>query len=169
MLAIVITVADAALKLVLPALVAWIGSKSAQWLGAKAGGQQYADALTRVMDLAKIVVAEMQQTMVQELTSAAVDGKVTPEEWAKVKDIAVNKMRTYLGGDAGMVDVAAKLKMDPNNFVAFIGSIIESMVLAAKVMDKNNLPPFLQGPGVQQPPVPLPVALYSPAPEKPAS
>jgi hypothetical protein len=160
MLAIALTLADTALKLVLPALLAWIGAKSVKWVSAKTGNQEYQDAITRLLDVAKIVVAELEQTIVKELRTAAEDGVVTPSELARVKDMAVDRMQQYIGGEKGMADIGAKLKMDRNSLVAFLGSIIESIVYAAKLGTQAPvLPAFLDGPGVQSPPVPLPIKL----------
>lgn len=164
-LTLLLTLADAALKLALPAVVAWVGALGARWISGKTNSDKLSAAFLRLLDVVNTTVAEVQQTLVSRLRVDAADGKITPDEMAKslgeAKRVAVDKVLQYLGPEYQKL-LMDGFKINQDTLREFIGARIEAAVLNLKSPGATNLPGFLQGPGVQAPVQPLPAFLAAP-------
>lgn len=164
-LSLLVSLADAALKLALPAIVAWIAAIGARWVGNKTSSDRLSRAFLRLLDVVNTTVAEVQQTLVNHLKTDAADGKISPEEMAKslneAKRVAIEKVLQYLGPEYQKL-LTDGFKINAETLRDFIGARIEAAVLNLKSPGATNVPAFLQGPGVQAPVQPLPAFLAIP-------
>lgn len=103
--------------------------KALAWLKAHTKNMRYAGALARLAELTFKVVLELNQTVVEQLKK---DGKWNKEEAAKIKALALTKIKSYLG-PAGLAELCEVLGLDPKLVDELIGSYIEAQVLEAQV------------------------------------
>lgn len=103
--------------------------KALAWLKAHTKNLRYAGALARLAELTLKVVLELNQTVVDQLKK---DGKWNKEEAAKIKALALSKIKSYLG-PAGIAELCVVLGLDPKLVDDLIGSYIEAQVLEAQV------------------------------------
>jgi hypothetical protein len=164
-LTLLLSLADAAFKLALPAIVAWVGALGARWLTNKTQSEQISKAFLRLLDVVNTTVAEVQQTLVNRLKADAADGAITHDEMVKsladAKRLAVEKVLQYLGPEYQKL-LSDGLKINMETLREFIAARIEAAILNLKSPGATNLPAFLQGPGVQTPVQPLPAFLAAP-------
>lgn len=139
----VVVLTDIVAKVVVPAMLTWLGVEGAKWLKARTGNENLAAALTRLTDTVNTVVAEVQQTIVTELRKKTADGHLSAQEIAEIKAAALERIRKYLGPD-GVQILGQYLKLDQNGVISFIGAKIEAAVLAMKtpVVAPTLLPVF---------------------------
>lgn len=103
--------------------------KALAWLKAHTKNLRYAGALARLAELTLKVVLELNQTVVDQLKK---DGKWDKEEAAKIKALALIRIKSYLG-PAGITELYEVLGLDPKLVDDLIGSYIEAQVLEAQV------------------------------------
>jgi hypothetical protein len=170
-LTLLLSLADAALKLALPAVIAWVGTLGAKWINGKANSEKLSSAFLRLLDVVNTTVAEVQQTLVGGLKADAADGKISAGEMAArladAKKVAVDKVLQYLGPEYQKL-LTEGFKINGDTLRQFIAARIEAAVLNLKSPGSTNVPAFLQGPGVQAPVQPLPAFLAMPAAPVPA-
>ncbi len=104
------------------AAVSWAVKKLGDKFAADSKSRLTGMALEKVATVAEIVVKELSATLVAEYKKAAADGKLTAEEKAQIKQIAVDKLKSYLSLDELTRVVAAK------SIDTFLGSVVESEV-----------------------------------------
>jgi hypothetical protein len=164
-LGLLLTLADAALKIALPALVTWFGALGTRWINSKTNSEKLSQAFLRLLDVVNTVVAEAQQTTVNGIKAAYADGHITKDELARTleaaKRAAVDKVLQYLGPEYQKL-LTEGLKINRETLANFIAARIEAAVLNLKSPGATNLPEFLKGPGVQAPVQPLPAFLSQP-------
>lgn len=109
-------------------LLGLIFPKALAWLRAHTKNLRYAGALARLAELTVKVVLELNQTVVDQLKK---DGKWNKEEATKIKEVALAKIKSYLGR-AGLAELCEVLGLDPKLVDDLIGSYIEAQVLEAQ-------------------------------------
>jgi hypothetical protein len=102
--------------------------KALAWLKAHTKNVRYAGALARLAELTATVVLELNQTVVDQLKR---DSKWDKAEAAKIKELALAKIKSYLGR-AGLAELCEVLGLDPKLVDDLIGSYIEAQVLEAQ-------------------------------------
>ena len=146
----VVLLTEMATKVLVPAILAWLGLQGSRWLKAKTGNEALSGAMVRLADAVNTAVGELQQTIVNGLKERAADGKLSAEDVEQVKRLALAKVVAYLG-EHGLEALARQLDMDDHGISALIGAKIEAAVLSMKSPAATpTLPPFLAGP----PPIP---------------
>lgn len=141
----IVIVTELATKLVVPAILTWLGAAGARWIQAQTGNTKLAQAMLRLADTINTVVAEVEQTVVPEMRSRAASGKLGAADMAAIKQVAVNKVKQYLG-DNGLNILSSYLKLDETGTLDFIAGKIEAAVLTMKSSQATPaLPPFLAG------------------------
>jgi len=122
------------LEVALTALVAVLGTV-ATWavnsLRKKLDGDAWDGVLGRMQLVADTVVVELEKTIVPELKESLADGKLTPTEIEKLRDVAINRVAFYLGG-ADMGEIHRRT----NNARKVLGAAVE----AAHTDRKGDLP-----------------------------
>lgn len=79
------------------AIFGWAGVQLVRFINAKTS-REYIKAVTaRLNDAVQLVVRDLSQTVVEGLKEAAADGKITEEERADLRRIALNNLKSYLG------------------------------------------------------------------------
>ena len=110
----------------LTALAGWGAVEATKYIRRKTSNEAVAGAMERVTLTAETVVAELSQTMVDDLRAAAKDGKLTKADAAALKELAVQRVRDRLPGDVAKLlgGVAADL-------TEIVGAKIEQAVANA--------------------------------------
>lgn len=122
----------AALSPLLLAVIAYGAKKLADLINAKVQSEALRNILIRTDTVVFAAVKELAQVTVDSLKEAAADGKITPEEAAKVKADALAKVKSYLGQpglDALMQILGLK---DAPTVDAYLSSKIEAAVRDVK-------------------------------------
>ena len=90
------------IEAVLPMIVAVLGTVGAWAINAlrrKLDSDLCQAVLNRVQDVGAVVVREIEQTIVPEVKKAMADGKLSPEEAERIREIAITRVMLYLGGE----------------------------------------------------------------------
>lgn len=131
---------------VLPALVklsamavaagaAFLHGKLSALLAAKVHNEKLGGALTLVNDIMQTVVLDLNQTVRAEFEAAAADGKISSEEAAHLKAVALTRAKTLLG-EAGLLRLKDALGIDDLRLGDLLAAKVEAKVAETK------LPPF---------------------------
>lgn len=112
----------------LSVVLALLGLKYRAWIAEKVKNARIAGVLERLGNFAFQVVAELNQTIVAQLKK---DGKWNAEEAAKVKQMAIDKLKSYLGAE-GLKEAMAILGIDNATLLSLLGTLIEQSVLSEK-------------------------------------
>lgn len=108
--------------------LAWVAIKYRSWIATKVKNDKVAGMLARLGDFVFRVVSELNQTVVAQLKT---DGKWNAEEAAKVKKLALDKVKSYLGAE-GVKEAMAILGLNNETLEKLITSFIETQVLKLK-------------------------------------
>jgi len=112
---------------VLSLLAGWALTALRAYLVAKTGNQ----TLATLTGLAGTVVAEIEQTLRQEVQAASADGVITPKERAKLKQVAMDKLLSYASAK-GIGIAKGAFGQQANALDNLLGGLIEQAVLGLK-------------------------------------
>lgn len=112
--------------------LAWLGARAVTLINARVKNEWLKGALVRLDDAVLAVVRELQQTTVDAIKEAAKDGKITDEERARIKDLALASVKSHLGAK-GLGELAKVLGLDDGSLGKLISSKIEAAVYAMKL------------------------------------
>lgn len=102
------------------------------WLAGKARDQRVASALTRLGDASMLVVKSLSGTTVAAIKEAAADGKITPAEREKIKALALDELKRYVGPAALAEQRAVLFGGDEGAHEEALGQHIEAAVFDMK-------------------------------------
>lgn len=105
-------------------VLAWLTAKYHALIAAKIHNETVAGILNRLGDFVAKVVSELDQTVVEQLKA---DGKWNSAEAAKVKQMAIDKVKSYLGA-SGIKQLLDVLGIGSDTLTGMITSYIESHV-----------------------------------------
>jgi hypothetical protein len=117
--------AQALLALVFPLLAALI----AQSIRAKLKSARARELFDRVYEFVETEVRALMQSTLPEVRAAMADGKITPEEAQRLRQIVIERVRVTLG--AGSLAQLQVLLAD-RDVNSYLASVIESKVLQVK-------------------------------------
>lgn len=89
------------LEMVLTTFVAVLGTVASWAVNSfrkKLDGEVWEGVIDRLQTVSRTVVYELESTIVPELKQSLADGKLTPAEIERLRDIAINRAAFYLGG-----------------------------------------------------------------------
>jgi hypothetical protein len=112
---------------VILAILAWLSTKLAQLIGAKVKNEYLRGVLARLDDAVFAAVRDVHQVLVEELKAASADGRLTPEERARAKKMAIDKARSYLG-TKGLAELCKVLGLDAEGIENLLGTRVEATV-----------------------------------------
>ncbi|MFH0899711.1 MAG: hypothetical protein V2A73_03685, partial [Pseudomonadota bacterium] len=112
---------------VLLAALTWVAAKVAQLINAKVRGETVRNILLRLEDATVAAVRDVYQSVVEEIKSASVDGKLTAEERLRVKARAIATVRAHLGMK-GLAELATVLGLDDGAVQQMISTRVEATV-----------------------------------------
>lgn len=95
-----------------------------KYIKTKTGNEIVNDAMSHISHTVNTTVRELEQTIVPEVKKALKDGKLTPVEAGKLKDIAIAKVKAQLPKN---IEKAAYSAV--NSLTSIIGAKIEGAVL----------------------------------------
>lgn len=113
---------------VLALALAFVAVKYRALIAEKVKNVRLSGVLERLGNFAFQVVGELNQTVVDQLKK---DGKWNKEEAEKVKQMALDKLKSYIG-PAGLAEAMAILGIDNATLLALLGSMIETNVTSEK-------------------------------------
>jgi hypothetical protein len=116
-----------ALSPVLLAALTWVAARAAQLIHAKVRGEYLRGVLLRLDDAVMAATREVHQVVVEELKAASTDGRLTPEERARVKARAVETVRSHLGM-RGVAELAKVLGLDDGGVEKILSTRVEAAV-----------------------------------------
>lgn len=90
----------------------------------------------RVAHFAAVVVADLNATLKPELVGMAADGRMTTEEWARLRAVALSRLRTLLG-QAGLKELEGALGIGGTAADEYFAGQIEQAVKEAKLTSPN--------------------------------
>lgn len=118
---------------VLTLVLAWAAPKLRAWLAVKVTNETAAGIMERLSDFVFSVVGELNQTIVADLRTSGAWNKA---EAAKVKQIALDKVTSYLGPE-GVKTALEILGISNATLQALIATFIESQVGGLKADAKS--------------------------------
>jgi hypothetical protein len=116
-----------ALSPLLLAALTWAVAKLAQYIQAKVQSEYLRGALVRLDDAVLASVREVQQVTVDTIKSASADGKLTPDERAKVKQAAIDTIKSHLGMK-GIGELAKVLGLENGAIDRLLSTRVEAAV-----------------------------------------
>jgi hypothetical protein len=116
---------------ILLAALAWLASKAAALITAKVQNEYLRGVLVRVDDAVYAAVRELQQVTVEAIKAASADGTLTPEEREKVKQAALDSVKSHLGMK-GLVELARVLGLSDGAVEKLLSTRIEAAVFDMK-------------------------------------
>lgn len=108
-------------------LLTWIGVLIGNLIKARVENEYLRGTLSRLNDTVWTVVKDVQQTLVNGIKIANADGRITPEETAKIRAAALASLKSYLGV-AGLAAIGKVLGLDPAAVDNFLLSKVEAAV-----------------------------------------
>ncbi len=82
---------------VLVALLAYLSKAAGMWIRAHVSNVQLSGVLLRLNDTVGTVVADIAQREVEAMKRAAIDGKLSAEEIASLRDVAWIRVKAHMG------------------------------------------------------------------------
>jgi hypothetical protein len=134
---------------VLLAALTWLAAKAAQFIHAKVKNEYLRGVLVRLDDAVLAAVREVHQVTVEELKAASADGRLTPEERARVRARAIETVRTHLG-TRGLGELAKVLGLDDGGIEKLLATRVEAAVHDLKRARANHMN-GVSGPGADLP------------------
>jgi len=134
---------------VLLAALTWLAAKVAQFIHAKVKNEYLRGALARLDDAVLVAVREVHQVTVEELKATSADGKLTPEERARVKQVAIDAVKSHLG-KRGIGELARVLGLEGGAIDKLLATRVEAAVhdlKRARASHTNGI----SGPGAELP------------------
>lgn len=117
-------------SVLLPALQRYLQAKASAE-GATAAQKAMAAVALKVEHFAELVVADLNATLKPLILEAAKDGNVSPEEWAKLKATAMERVKVLLGQE-GLASLTGILGIGASAAETYLSGAIEKAVEAAK-------------------------------------
>jgi hypothetical protein len=117
--------------LIVTSIVAWASKGISLFIRSKVDKSVWESALLKINEIVFTTVEDILQTTVKDLKSAAEDGKLTHEEGAKLKQLALARVKAVLG-QRGVEELQKGLKMGQEQLDEFLARKIESVVLKTK-------------------------------------
>ena len=128
-------------------LLGWASLKLGQWLHAKAGDAAATTATKkaslvaeRFAYFANTVVQELEATVRPYLKEAAADGTISQDEAAKIKTLALEKLKA-LAGDKGIKEAQAVLGILAPGIDVWLGGLIEGAHSKLSEPEPTPVPP----------------------------
>jgi hypothetical protein len=112
---------------VLLAGLSWLSVKAAQLISAKVRNEYLRGVLVRLDDAVLAAVREVQQVTVDSLKAASADGQLTADERAKVKQAAIDSIKSHLG-TKGIGEVAKVLGLEDGAVDKLLSTRVEAAV-----------------------------------------
>ena len=112
---------------VVVALISWGLAEAAKYVRSRSKNESVNNAIERICHMTETTVAELSQTVADDLRKASADGRIDATEAAALKARAIELVKARLG--AGVMDAAAAGIADLNEF---IGARIERSVREQK-------------------------------------
>lgn len=123
----------------LAALVAWVLVALRKKLEAQAQESKIAAVGAKVAHFGEVVTRELEATLKPELKAATADGKLTPEEYKKLRDIAMARLKSLLA-EQGLQELEGVLGIGAGALDGYLGGIIERAVAAIPSESLGNSP-----------------------------
>lgn len=123
-----------ALEILSPLLLtalAWLAAKGAQLISAKVQNEYLRGVLVRLDDAVFAAVREVQQVTVDAIKSGSADGTLTPEERDRVKQAALDSVKSHLGMK-GLLELAKVLGLADGTVDKLLSTRIEAAVFDLK-------------------------------------
>lgn len=127
----------AILSPIITALLGWLSYRLAAWIKAKTKNEMVGGILLRLSDSVFTLVREAQQTAVNEIKSAAIDGKLTKAEAADIKSKVAINFKT-LWGFRGLDEMQKILGLTSMQVNDLIDAKIEEAVHLEKTRDARR-------------------------------
>jgi hypothetical protein len=134
---------------VLLAALTWLAAKVAQLIHAKVKNEYLRGVLFRLDDAVLAAVREVHQVTVEELKARSTDGKLTPEERARAKQVAIDAVKSHLG-KRGVGELAKVLGLDNGGVDKLLSTRVEAAVHDLKRARANHVN-GVSGPGAELP------------------
>ncbi len=129
---------------ILLAALTWVAAKIAQYIQAKVKNEYLRGVLVRLDDAVLAAVREVQQVTVEAIKSASADGKLTAEERARVKQAAIDSVKSHLG-TKGLGELAKILGLEGGAVEKLLSTRVEAAVHDLKVSRANGAPATTEG------------------------
>jgi hypothetical protein len=97
----------------------------------KIGSERTDAAVDRALEFARLVVADLEATMRPAVAAAGADGKLTPEEAAKLRAVAMDRLKALMG-QHGVTELAGTLNILAPQVSEVLGGYLERAVLELK-------------------------------------
>jgi hypothetical protein len=123
---------------ILLAALTWVAAKAAQYIQAKVKNEYLRGVLVRLDDAVLGAVREVQQVTVEALKSGSADGKLTPDERARVKQAAIDSVKSYLGMK-GIAELAKILGLESGAVERLLSTRVEAAVHDLKATRANGV------------------------------
>ncbi len=127
-----------ALSPLLLAALTWVAAKAAQYIAAKVKNEYVRGVLVRLDDAVLAAVREVQQVTVEAIKAGSADGKLTPEERARVKQAAIDSVKSHLGMK-GIAELAKILGLEGGAIEKLLSTRVEAAVHDLKVARMNGV------------------------------
>ena len=124
---------------ILLAALTWVAAKVAQYIQAKVKNEYLRGVLVRLDDAVLAAVREVQQVTVEAIKSASADGKLTAEERARVKQAAIDSVKSHLGMK-GIAELAKILGLESGAVEKLLSPRVEAAVHDLKVSRATGVP-----------------------------
>lgn len=124
---------------VLLAGLSWLSVKAAQLISAKVKNEYLKGVLVRLDDAVLVAVREVQQVTVDALKAASADGRLTPDERTKVKQAAIDSIKSHLG-TKGIAEVARVLGLEDGAVDKLLSTRVEAAVHDLKSVRSTSAP-----------------------------
>jgi hypothetical protein len=134
---------------VLLAALTWLAAKVAQLIHAKVKNEYLRGVLVRLDDAVLAAVREVHQVTVEELKARSADGKLTPEERARVKQVAIDAVKSHLG-KRGIGELAKVLGLEGGAIDKLLATRVEAAVHDLKRTRASHTN-GISGPGAELP------------------
>jgi hypothetical protein len=129
----------AALSPVIVALIGVLSAKLVELINAKAKNETVKGILARLTEAVTDSVGEVYQTEAEALKEAMADGKLTEEEKARLRQIAIDHAKSYLG-PKGLAELMAVLGLATEGDAdKVIGGKVEKAIYDAKRAGSNRI------------------------------
>jgi hypothetical protein len=122
---------------ILLAALTWVAAKIAQYIQAKVKNEYLRGVLVRLDDAVLAAVREVQQVTVEAIKSASADGKLTPDERARVKQAALDSVKSHLGMK-GINELAKILGLETGAVDRLLSTRVEAAVHDLKMSRANG-------------------------------
>jgi len=122
---------------ILLAALTWVAAKVAQYIQAKVKNEYLRGVLVRLDDAVLAAVREVQQVTVEAIKSGSADGKLTPDERARVKQAAIDSVKSHLGMK-GISELAKILGLETGAVDKLLSTRVEAAVHDLKMNRANG-------------------------------